>query len=160
MLESKGDKKAAQHWLDRAVEDTQRALALDDQSSDAHTLLADIYGSKIGLEGFMAAVRFGSKAESESKVALRLNPENPRVHLTLGRRYLYSPKLFGGDLDQAIASFKKATTLDPHSDEAFRWLAIASLQKKDLAQAKAALDEALRLNPRNRSTQRLLQVSQ
>lgn len=155
--EQQGDNQSARSWLDRAIADVKHALELDEHSADAHTLLADLYGSKIGLEGFWAAVRFGSKAESEAQAALRLNADNPRVQLTLGRRYLYSPKMFGGDLDRAIALFKKATTLDPQSDEAFRWLAIGWMRKGDRAQAKAALGEALRLNPRNRSTQRLLQ---
>jgi hypothetical protein len=38
---------------------------------------------------------------------------------------LYAPSLFGGDIDKAIESFKKATQHDSRSDEAFVWLAIA-----------------------------------
>src|SRR5258708_8275042 len=54
VLESKEGKKAAEHWRDDAIADVQRALVLDDRSSDAHALLADLYGTKIGLGGFWA----------------------------------------------------------------------------------------------------------
>jgi Flp pilus assembly protein TadD len=57
--------------------------------------------------------------------------------------------MFGGDIEKAIESFRKATTVDPHSDEGFVWLAIAYGKKGDSNSAKAAVDEALRLNNRN-----------
>lgn len=62
---------------------------------------------------------------------------------------LYSPRMFGGDIEKAIESFRKATTVDPRSDEAFVWLAIAYSKKGDSSAAKSAVDEALRLNNRN-----------
>jgi Flp pilus assembly protein TadD len=57
--------------------------------------------------------------------------------------------MFGGDVDQAVASFRKAIELDPKSDEAYVWLAIACRKKGDSAQADLALQDALRLNPRS-----------
>ena len=57
--------------------------------------------------------------------------------------------MFGGDVDKAIASFRKATQLDPKSDEAYVWLAIALRKKGDAAGEQEALREALRLNPRS-----------
>ena len=67
----------------------------------------------------------------------------------IGRRHLYSPRIFGGDIEKAIESFRKATTVDPRSDEGFVWLAIAYGKKGDSMAAKTAADEALRLNNRN-----------
>jgi len=42
--------------------------------------------------------------------------------------------------------WREATTLDPHYDEAFVWLAIAYHKKGDTKRAQAAVVEALRLN--------------
>jgi tetratricopeptide (TPR) repeat protein len=154
-FEGQGNKKSAGEWLASSIAHAQRAVALDPRSADAHALLADLYGMKIGLEGFWAAVHFGSKAEAETKAALSCDPNNPRVQLTLGRRFLYSPKMFGGDVDQAVASFKKAAELDPQSDEAFWWLATALIKKGNNAEAKAAIETASHLNPRSLSIQRL-----
>ena len=143
------DKAAAQHALDSGIENVQRSIVLDDSSADSHALLADLYGRKIGFGGMFAAMRYGPKAEAEAKRALQLDVNNPQVYVVLGRRQLYSPKAFGGDADKAIESFRKSTTVAPHYDEGFVWLAIAYVKKGDSGAAKTALDEALRLNTRS-----------
>lgn len=143
-----GNKKAADKSLDAAIAAVERSIALNDKSADAHSLLADFYGRRISLGGFMVGMRFGPKSDAENKKALALEPNNPRVAASLGRQYLHAPKMFGGDVDKAIASFRKATTLDPANDENWVWLAIACRTKGDQAAADKAIKEALRLNPR------------
>jgi len=96
-----------------------------------------------------SGMRLGPKAQAETQRALELDPNDPRIYIVIGRRQLYSPRMFGGDIEKAIESFRKATTIDPHSDESFVWLAIACGKKGDFKAAKAAVDEALRLNNRN-----------
>jgi len=147
--ESQNDRKAAQRWLDSAIENSRRSVALDDRSSDAHALLSDLYGSKIGFGRMFAGMRYGPKANDEAQRAFQLDANNPRAYVVVGRKYLYSPKMFGGDLDKAIESFQKAATIDPHGDEAFVWLAIAYRKKGDEIHAQAAVAEALRLNSRS-----------
>ena len=61
--------------------------------------------------------------------------------------------MFGGDVDKAIASFRKAIELDPKSDEDYVWLAIACRKKSDTACADQAIQDALRLNPAQRLRQ-------
>ncbi len=146
----RGDKKAAEGALDQALSEAQQSLKLDDRSAVAHSLLADIYGRRIGLgRGFMLGARLGPKVAAENKRAQELDGNNPRVLASLGRQYLHAPKMFGGDLDKAIASFQKSLQFDPKGDETYIWLAIAYRKKGDEAAAKPALDEALRLNPRS-----------
>jgi tetratricopeptide (TPR) repeat protein len=147
--ESHKDHKGAGQWLDSAIEDAKQAVIIDDRSSDAHALLADLYGRKIGLGGMFAGVHYGPKANAEMQRAFELDPNNPRAYVVVGRKYLYAPRIFGGDLQKAIESFRKATALDPHDDEAFVWLAIAYRKNGKTRQSQAALSEALRLNPRS-----------
>jgi tetratricopeptide (TPR) repeat protein len=147
--ERRKDKQGALRSLDSAIENAQRSINLDDGFADAHALLADLYGRKIGYGGMLAGIRLGPKADSETKRALQLDPNDPCIYVVLGRRQLYSPKMFGGDIDKAIDSFRKSTKLDPHYDEAFVWLAIAYGKKGDSSSARASVDEALRLNNRN-----------
>jgi tetratricopeptide (TPR) repeat protein len=148
--EVRGDKKAADAALEQAIAEAQQSLKLDDHSADAHSLLADLYGRKIGLgRGFMLGARFGPKVDAENKRALELEPNNPRVLASLGRQFLHAPKMFGGDVDKAIANLQKATEVDPQEDETFVWLALAFKKKGDAASANKAVDEALRLNPRS-----------
>jgi tetratricopeptide (TPR) repeat protein len=149
------EKAAAQHALDSGIENIQRSIAIDTSSADSHALLADLFGRKIGLGGMFAAMRFGPKAEAEAKRALELDINNPQAYVVLGRKLLYSPKAFGGDVDKAIESFRKSTTVAPHYDEGFVWLAIAYAKKGDSGAEKAALDEALRLNSRSSVAQEM-----
>lgn len=144
--EYSGDRKGALKALDSGIENAQRAVELDDNFADAHALLADLYGRKIGYGGVFAGMKYGSKAEAEGSRALQLDPNDPLAYVVNGRRELYSPKMFGGDIDKAIASFRKSTTVDPHYDEGFVWLAIAYDKKGDRDAAKAAIAEALRVN--------------
>lgn len=147
--ERQNDKQGALRSLDSAIENAQRSINLDGGFADAHALLADLYGRKIGYGGMLAGMRLGPKADTETKRALQLDPNDPRIYVVLGRRQLYSPKIFGGDIDKAIDSFRRSAKLDPHYDEAFVWLAIAYERKGDLSSAKASADEALRLNHQN-----------
>ncbi len=151
----KKDKKGAERWLDLAIRETKRAVELDDHNANAHALLADLYGTKIGYGGALTAMRLGSKADAETKRAFQLDPKNAFAYAVTGRRQLYAPKMFGGDLDQAVESFRKATLLDPRNDEAFVWLAIAYRKKGDSVGCRAALGEALRLNSRSAFAKRI-----
>jgi tetratricopeptide (TPR) repeat protein len=144
------DKKQAGQILDDAIASVLRAISLNDKSADAHSLLADLYGRKIGLGvGFFLGPRFGPKCSAENKRALELDPNDARVQASLGRQYLNSPSMFGGDVEKAVASFRKATELDPNFDEHFIWLALAYRKKGDTASADQALHRALQLNPRS-----------
>jgi predicted Zn-dependent protease len=147
--ESKSNKTAAS-ILDQAIGEAQESLKLDERSAAAHSLLADLYGSKIGFGvGFMLGARFGPKVDAENKRALELDSNNPQVLASLGRQYLHAPKMFGGDLDKAIANLQRSIGRDPTAAETYVWLAIAYRKKGDMAAANKALDEALRRNPRS-----------
>jgi tetratricopeptide (TPR) repeat protein len=149
------DGKAAQRAIDSGIDNTRRSIALNDGFADAHALLADLYGIKIGHGGMLTGMRYGPKAEAEANRALQLDPDNARARLVFGRRQLYAPKLFGGDIDKAVASFRQATTLDPRLDEGFVLLSMAYAKKGDTTAARTAIDEALRLNGRNIVAQEL-----
>jgi len=147
--ERQRDKKAAQQAIDAAIKNTRDSIDLKATFADAHALLAELYGKKIGYGGLFTGMRLGPKAEIETQKALEADPNDPRVYVVIGRRQLYSPRMFGGDIEKAIESFRKATSVDPHYDEGFVWLAIAYSKKGDSIAAKAAVDEALRLNTGN-----------
>jgi len=128
----------------------QQSLKLNEKSADAHSLLADLYGRKISFGvGMFAGPKFGPKIKAENQRAQELDGNNPRVFASLGRQYLNAPKMFGGDVDKAIESFRKSIQIDPKSDEAFVWLGIALRKEGDAAGAEQAFQDALRLNPRS-----------
>jgi len=100
------ENKRAEQALEDAIAAVQHCIGSDDKSADAHSLLADLYGRKISLGGCLAGPRFGPKIDAENKKALELAPGNVRVYASLGRQYLYAPKMFGGNIDKAIENFR------------------------------------------------------
>jgi len=106
--------------LEDAIAAVQHCLESDDKSADAHSLLANLYGRKISLGGFLAGPRFGARIVAENKKALELAPNDALVYASLGRQYLYAPKMFGGDVGKAIENFLKAAQLDPKLRREFR----------------------------------------
>ena len=138
---------ASKKWLDTAISDAQKAIALNDHFADAHALLADLYGTKI--TGAFSGMRYGPKANAETARAFQLDPNNALAIAVQGRKYLFAPSAFGGDIDKAIESFKRAVAINPHSDEDFVWLAKAYKKKGDSTAANNAVAEALRLNSRS-----------
>jgi len=143
------ENKHAEQALEDAIAAVQHCLELDDKSADAHSLLANLYGRKISLGGFLAGPRFGPRIVAENKKAMDLAPNDALVYASLGRQYLYAPKMFGGDVAKAIENFIKASQLDPNSDENFVWLAIAYRKGGDAPNSEKALRQAMQLNPRS-----------
>jgi tetratricopeptide (TPR) repeat protein len=148
--ETKKDKKAARTCIDEAIDAALRSVQLNDESADAHSLLADLYGRKISLSNPMfAGPRYGPKVDEQNKRAMALDDKNPRVWASRGRQYLMTPKAFGGDTPKAIDSFQKSLALDSQQDETWVWLARAYEKQDDKPRARDAIHHALELNPQN-----------
>jgi tetratricopeptide (TPR) repeat protein len=148
VYEMRKDKKAAAEAVDKAIESVQRSIQLNDKLADAHSLLADLYGRKIGLgNGMFAGPKFGPKVKEENVKAIALDDKNPRVWASLGRQYLMAPKMFGGDTPKAIESFQKSLAIDPAQDETWVWLCKALQKQGDKTKAREAAQHALSLNP-------------
>src|ERR1700730_1254280 len=146
--ETKKDKKAASTAIDKAIEAALRSVQLNDESADAHSLLADLYGRKISLSNPMfAGPRYGPKIEEQNKRAMALDDKNPHVWASRGRQYLMTPKAFGGDSPKAIDSFQKSLALDSQQDETWVWLAKAFEKQGDKPRARDGIHHALELNP-------------
>ena len=151
VYETRKDKKAAGEAVDQAIDADQRCIQLNDKSADAHSLLADLYGRKISLGNAMfAGPKFGPKVKEENAKAMALDDKNPRVWASLGRQYLMTPKMFGGDVAKSIESFQKSLAFDTSQDETWVWLAKAFQKQGDTSKAREAVQHALSLNPGSR----------
>jgi cytochrome c-type biogenesis protein CcmH/NrfG len=150
VYEMRKDKKAAGEAVDKAIDAAQRSIQLNDKSADAHSQLADLYGRKISLGNAMfSGPKFGPKVKEENAKAMALDDKNPRVWASLGRQYLMTPKMFGGDVAKATESFQKSLAIDPSQEEAWVWLAKAFHKQGDKAKAHDAVQRALQINPQS-----------
>jgi len=129
----------------------QQSLKLNEKSAEAHSLLADLYGRKISFGiGMFAGPKYGPKVQAENRRAFELDCEQfRRFRQPWPTVSGVAENVWLADVDKAIADFRKATQLDPKSDENFVWLALALRKKGDNASADQAMGEALRLSPRN-----------
>lgn len=146
--EMRKEKKLAAEAVDRAIEAVEHSIQLKDKSADAYSLLADLYGRKIGLGNAMfEGPKFGPKVKEENARAMALDDKNPRVWASLGRQYLMAPKMFGGDTAKAIESFQKSVEIDSTQDETWVWLCKAFQKQGEKVRAREAAQRALSLNP-------------
>ena len=119
----------------RKAEDAARkALVLDDNLADAHTVLGQIY------------VHFTpysfSLGDRELRHAIELSPTSALAHWYLGISLV-----FQGRLDEAQMELLKARELDPLSPVIARSLAIPPYLKRDYARALELLRQANELGP-------------
>jgi tetratricopeptide (TPR) repeat protein len=152
----------------RMTGDAQRArfedaVALLEESAAAQpmpetfALLASAKGSMIG-DSMVRAMRLGPAASAAEARALELGPTNPRVLILTGASALYKPSAFGGGEDRAHERFTRAIRAfdTDHAAapmpswgkaEAYAWLGVLEARRGRKAEASAAYDRALALEP-------------
>jgi tetratricopeptide (TPR) repeat protein len=138
-----GSSKAAQAGLGAA----ERSVQLDPQSAEYHRLLGTLYGQVI--PGNVAlGLRYGRKTLEELDRAVALDSKSALVYLSRGIGKYYLPAMFGGGAEVALEDLRRAVELDPKSDQAQLWLGLALRKANRNAEARAALERAVKLNPR------------
>jgi len=115
--------------LDREV---RRALELNPNLAQAHTILAALAGSLGIAEAYVA----------ENEAAYRLDPLSPPTIRSLGNAYFFS-----GRFEEALAHWKKTTEEAPI--DSYRGLAEYYILKGDFEQAEPIVKELERLSPSN-----------
>ena len=146
--------------INRTIEYLKEAIELEDNFSDAHALLANAYGQKLGLKPHLG-MTLGPETKRVLEKSKRLEGDNPRVVLTDGISDYYTPAMFGGDkqraiskMEQALALFAKEEIRDPFQpswgyDEACAHLGIMRQEAGDIEGAREAFGKALEVNPNN-----------
>jgi tetratricopeptide (TPR) repeat protein len=141
----------AKKFLEEGLQWALKAEKQKPDSAQIHALLGNLYGQKIALGDIFTAMDCGPKSGDENKKALKLDPEDARVQAAQGRMYLNAPGFAGGDVRKALACFKKSLELDPQSDETWVWLSRAYRKLNQPKDRAEALQQALKLNPKNLS---------
>src|SRR5262249_31722305 len=125
-------------------------------SSPYHTALGELYGLLAAHSGVIGKMRYGRSAAAAFARALELDPRNALAHVGVGIGKLETPPMFGGSADGAIDEFRRARALDPTCEEAWIWEGIARRRQGAVADARAAFNAALALNPRSDHARREL----
>jgi tetratricopeptide (TPR) repeat protein len=152
--------------LEEAVKSLQEAIRLDPRFAEAKALLAGVYGAQMA-DSPMSGMTLGPRAGSLRREALAAEPNNPRVVLQEGLSAFHTPPMFGGSLEKAETSLRRALALfaqEPVSRpwpnwgrfDAHVWLGQALAKKGDRVGARAEYEAALRVAPRSEWVLRVL----
>ncbi|MBW1772609.1 MAG: tetratricopeptide repeat protein [Deltaproteobacteria bacterium] len=143
VYEHDGNEEKMRDSLGRASKCTRFRPAADPWVEDLNARCYDVdqllvLGSKaIAKLDIEKASRFFGRAKE-------LDPENPQVHMALGRLYFMV-----GQREQARVFFEKAIDLDPKSDEAYFQLGVILRREGKLKEAKQMFLLALDFHPDN-----------
>jgi tetratricopeptide (TPR) repeat protein len=140
-------KQAAQDGLTAA----ERAVALNQPSSQAHQLVGELL-SRLIPQVFGGGMRYGKRAADEMDKAIQLDPKNADAYLSRAISYYYTPKAFGGSKDKAFEFLQTAAELDRDADTAHIWMAMFHLEANRIKEASAEIALASRVNPKRAFT--------
>ena len=155
----------------RALEEADRLLedaTAKNPTADALALRGAVLGQLIGASGSpLSGMTLGPKATDLIDRAVELEPKNPRVWLIRGISAMHTPRMFGGGAEKAERDLRKAIELFPadepktpnptwgHAD-AYVWLGQLMQREKKPADARAAYDKALEIQPNYEWVRRVL----
>src|SRR5260370_28492500 len=94
-----------------------------------------------------AGLKLGPKVQAENAKAMASDDKDPHVWASLGREYLMTPKMFGGDIAKAKESLQKSVAVDLSWDGTWVWLSKAFQKQRDKTKARDASQHFLKLNP-------------
>jgi tetratricopeptide (TPR) repeat protein len=141
------DKGGAARAAETGIALARKAVALDAKSAEHHRVLGTLCGQIIPAN-ILLGLQYGRCARESVDKAIELDPRSALAWVSRGVGNYYLPTQFGGGPDPAIRDLTKATELDPNLAEAHMWLGIALRKAGRNAEARAAFDKALALNPR------------
>jgi tetratricopeptide (TPR) repeat protein len=141
-----GDKAGVQKAAEAGIAAAERAVALQGNVAEHHRILGTLCGQAVPA-GVMLAVKYAQCASASIHKAIELDPKSSMAYVGQGVGNYYLPAAFGGGVELAIRNFQKAVQLDPKSAEAYLWLGIASRKAGRNAEARAALQTAVKLAP-------------
>jgi len=143
-------KTAAQDGVDAA----NKAVELNDKSSEAHRLEGELLGEMIP-HVFAGGMRYGLLSSKRLDRAIELEPRNANAYIARGVNYFYTPAAFGGGHDKAIAMLQKAIEVDSTADSAHLWLAQIYLEEGNIESSFQEISEARRINSERSITNHL-----
>ncbi len=141
-----GDKPGAQQAAESGIRAAERAVSLQGNFAEYHRILGTLCGQVIPAN-VLLALKYGRCASESIQKALELDPRSPDAYVSRGVGNYYLPPAFGGGPNLAIQDFQKAIQLDSRSSEGYLWLGIALRKAGKNAEARAAIERSLQINP-------------
>lgn len=141
------DKAKSQVYAEKGYAVAQKAVSSNGGNAEYHRLLGQLCGQVIPANPLMGTIKYGPCARDEINKAIELNNKLALAYVSRGVGNYYLPPSFGGGVDTAVKDFDKAIALDPKLSDGYLWKGVALRKANRPAEAKAALQTAIQLNP-------------
>lgn len=93
------------------AEDHLKTLGKDGEyKADAKALLGGLYGLKLSYSSMMGMV-LGPRSSGLIEDAIELDPKSPIVWRVEANSKMYTPSMFGGNIDEAVQAFERSIAL-------------------------------------------------
>jgi len=129
-----------EHW-ERAANNCEQAVKLDEQSSDDHLWLGRALGQKASRASFLNAYSLAKRVRAEFEEAARLNPRNVEALAALGEFYYSAPGVVGGGIGKAESVAAQLERIDPALARELR--GHIAEQRKDYGTAEREFKQAI-----------------
>lgn len=140
------DKNAARAAAESGIKSAEKALALKGDVAEYHRVLGTLCGQVIPAN-VLAGLKYGRCALDSINKAIQMDPKSAIAYVSRGVGNYYLPPSFGGGADVALKDIEKALQLDPKSSDAYLWKGVVLRKLQRNAEAHAAFEKSLQLNP-------------
>ena len=145
--------------FDEVADDLEKNLEtlLEQNEKNSHALarFAQLYGATISFSSYKA-MYLGPQSQNLVDKALTYDPANAEAWVQRGTSALFTPAMFGGDVEEAVSCFQKAvqyfeeqsdTTRNWQYINALAWLGQALQQAGQTSEAVTVFNKALDVEP-------------
>ncbi len=141
------DKKQAESLAEAGLDPAQKAISLDGSNAEYHRLRGALCGQVIPANPFVGALKYGQCARDEINKAIQLDNGLALAYVSRGVGNYYLPAAMGGGPQLAVQDFDKAISIDPKLADSYLWKGITLRKENRNAEARKALEQAVRLAP-------------
>ncbi len=129
-------------YLDASIDNLEELIEHDDDWAEVKAILSSVYGLQMGYSPWKG-MYLGSKSGGLIEAALRKKPESPMVNKLYAGSKLFTPEMFGGDVNEAIKHYKKALALYEQDSASIKnnWLYLDTMAFLGMAYEKAEKPE-------------------
>ena len=148
------DEDTFDEYIDTTVDLLKSIIETNPDSGEPKAVLSSVYGLIMAYSP-MKGMLYGSKSNSLMDAAIKSDPNSPLVQKLYAGSKLYTPKMFGGNSKEAVASYEKSVEIFEKGETASNWLYLDALMGLSLAyqkverveDAKKTLNKALNIEP-------------
>ena len=138
---------AFQRW-DDAIQQAEKAVALNPKSAEFHAVLADVIASQLATSqaGMFTKVALARRFRNEVDLALQFDPDNLDANSDLLEFYLQAPGMVGGSVKKAVEVSDHMLRVTPARGYLFK-LEIATYEKQPAHELETLVQQAIAADP-------------